>query len=351
MIKPLALNPSLPRRSVQKIPPEVRPQFSDGNAVTALAGAREIFPRVREMIRGAQKSVEVEMMDVAQPEIVDLLVAQARQGRRVDVLVQRPDGSLYSAPRAAAMKRLRAAGVHVHQTGKNEHLDHVKLLIVDGRAAVIGGMNWGIHSAENHDDCVEIEGPAVNELEELFARHFRRQGVAPLKPQPRVGNASVNVLITDRGHRPHDFGRNLVRAIDTARTSIHAELYALTDASILDALINAHARGVQVQIIVDPLRIGDHSTNLEAVEHLKRNGIEVRWYRCNLKTAEKMHAKLALFDRDQVIVGSANWSAGGRYQNREADVEVMSPRLERRFEEQFQQDWHHRTTLQPIYRV
>lgn len=36
-------------------------------------------------------------------------------------------------------------------------LQHVKMLAVDGKKAIIGGMNWGTHSCANHDACVAIE--------------------------------------------------------------------------------------------------------------------------------------------------------------------------------------------------
>jgi phosphatidylserine/phosphatidylglycerophosphate/cardiolipin synthase-like enzyme len=36
-------------------------------------------------------------------------------------------------------------------------LQHVKLLAIDSKKAILGGMNWGNHSSANHDVCVAIE--------------------------------------------------------------------------------------------------------------------------------------------------------------------------------------------------
>lgn len=62
-----------------------------------------------------------------------------------------------------------------------------------------------------------------------------------------------------------------------------------------------------------------------------------------------MHAKTAIFDDDQVIVGSANWTTSGFNTNREADVEVLSCEVNAAFARQFDDDWNARTSNEPIY--
>ena len=51
------------------------------------------------------------------------------------------------------------------QQGAN--LQHIKLLIVDSKKAILGGMNWGSHSAVNHDACIALEKLSDKENSEI----------------------------------------------------------------------------------------------------------------------------------------------------------------------------------------
>ena len=59
-------------------------------------------------------------------------------------------------------------------------LQHTKLLAVDGKKIIIGGMNWGTHSSANHDACVAIEtlpkennSEVDNIIEEFFNKDWQ----------------------------------------------------------------------------------------------------------------------------------------------------------------------------------
>ena len=45
----------------------------------------------------------------------------------------------------------------------------MKLLLVDGRVAYFGGVNWGPVSYLNRDYELRLEGPGVQHLEHVFA--------------------------------------------------------------------------------------------------------------------------------------------------------------------------------------
>lgn len=54
-------------------------------------------------------------------------------------------------------------------------LQHIKLLIIDGQKAILGGMNWGTHSAANHDACISLEtlnSKKGSEVDNLIEQHF-----------------------------------------------------------------------------------------------------------------------------------------------------------------------------------
>src|SRR5260370_562820 len=63
-------------------------------------------------------------------------------------------------------------------------IDHVKLLIVDGVKAIVGGINWGTHSRQNHDFDVLAVGPVVDNLERVFREDLALAGDAAVLPAP-----------------------------------------------------------------------------------------------------------------------------------------------------------------------
>lgn len=127
-----------------------------------------------------------------------------------------------------------------------------------------------------------------------------------------------------------------LQAIQKANESIFLLMYHLpVDPSnpsspvtrLVDALIQAKMRGVEVRVILDQeirterSRKGVPMKNLRAYHVLKENGISVSFDSLGKRT----HAKLLVIDREIVILGSTNWSREALDENYEANLLVRSP--------------------------
>lgn len=355
--------------TLAKVPDWAQKFFTRGNKVTPLVdeeaapdAAHEIFAQVEQTIKSAKTSIQVEMFNIDKKSIIDLLVSEARKGIQVQVIMDPPNEG-WETSRKAAIETLRKGGVDVQiypaaeagsPQAKFGQLDHVKLLIVDGQKAIIGGMNWGEHSPANHDYDVAIEGPAVEKMGWLFREDWMASG-GTSQELPRIpkvtarGGDMVNLVVSGLDEKERTVGKTIRRAIDNARKSIHAELFVLSDRPTIEALVAAKERGVDVKVILNPIEIKGNRINEKAAETLKAAGVDVKWFECNPDTKQKLHAKMAVFDDDQVIVGSANWSYAGFNTNREADVEVLSRGTASAFDKIFRNDWKTRTTDEPVY--
>jgi phosphatidylserine/phosphatidylglycerophosphate/cardiolipin synthase-like enzyme len=64
--------------------------------------------------------------------------------------------------------------------------------------------------------------------------------------------------------------QDIVTAIDNAKSQIRVISYEMTSRPIIDALANAHGRGVDVQVIAD-------KRNLSGPEQLANLGVDVRF--------------------------------------------------------------------------
>ena len=52
----------------------------------------------------------------------------------------------------------------------------------------------------------------------------------------------------------------VVRALDAARQTVYVQAYSFTNKDILEALVNAHQRGVAVHVILDKSNLSDEYT-------------------------------------------------------------------------------------------
>ena len=151
-------------------------------------------------------------------------------------------------------------------------------------------------------------------------------GAAPL---PATG--TVEVLFT-----PWDDAEGaIVRALGEARQSIHVQAYLLTSRSIANALLEARARGVAVEILADREMVtkGDNSL----IPKLAAEGIPV-WLETRYAIA---HNKVLLIDaldaHGFVITGSYNFSWSAQARNAENLLILRdNPALVRRYLDNWQ---------------
>src|SRR5258708_26529345 len=140
--------------------------------------------RLRALINSAEARVDVELYEFDRPDLADALIGAHRRGVRVRV-VEDPTVTV----NAGTSARLRLAGTEVLIFPvQQRQIDHVKLLIVDSRAAIFGGMNWGSMSWRNHDFDLAVTGPALGHLASIFSadvvRSRRRRASAAPPPAP-----------------------------------------------------------------------------------------------------------------------------------------------------------------------
>lgn len=353
----------------RKKTPDKKPSDPAETKITPKEDGGQIFSEVHNMISGSKKSVDLEMYElqnaklqniwsgVAQGEgakdqqmIVDDLVSAAKRGVKVRVILDAsPDRfNKGTAHNQQIAEYLKANGVEVlTYPPKNVNIDHVKLLVVDDNKALIGGMNWGAHSPDNKDADVLIEGNEAAELKrDIFNRDVKFAGgkpddtvVGPVKED------KIKALITSPkadGGGSHAIRETLLSDINGAKKKIYAEMFTLTDAEVVNSLIDAHNRGVDVKVILDP---NQHYTNQKSYDALKAAGVPVRWYQVNVETRQKLHSKWGVFDEKKTLIGSANWAAQGlsteknNRANHEADVEVTDKTVNANFTKTFIQDW------------
>jgi phosphatidylserine/phosphatidylglycerophosphate/cardiolipin synthase-like enzyme len=117
----------------------------------------------------------------------------------------------------------------------------------------------------------------------------------------------------------------IVGEIVSAQQSILVQAYSFTSVPILAALKAAHARGVNVEVIVDKssARVGKSGSRYSAATYLTNAGISV-WVDTKVAMA---HNKVMIIDGATVITGSFNFTAAAQNHNAENLLVLDDPAL------------------------
>lgn len=117
----------------------------------------------------------------------------------------------------------------------------------------------------------------------------------------------------------------------------------------LEAVIAAARRGVRVRVLLDGTWYNiqgdddrDNDDTARALNELaRREGLDLSAKVINLETThlEKIHAKGVIADRQEVFVGSINWSENSFKGNREVGVIVGHPKVAGYYAALFERDW------------
>jgi len=301
------------------------PVVDGADVVTVLRSGEPTFSELRGLIEQARSVVEVEVYEFGRADLVAALTAAQGRGVIVTVIADESEPAT-----AATAQLLRARGVDVvDYPVRARMIDHVKLLVVDGATAVVGGINWGAGSSANHDFDVEVRGPAVANLERVFIRDLVTCGRVQVVPVPRVdGAVVVGATLPGAEILPMVLG-----VIAAARHTVDVAMYTLTDADVVGAMEAAMVRSVAVRVLLDP---SERPSDPSAAS-LRAHGVAVRLYR---SSGEKLHAKAAIVDGSTVVLGSANWTVSGFQHNHELDVSIPGDRrIASAFEQQYDSDW------------
>jgi len=328
-----------------------------GNKVGLLRNGAATIQAMFRVIREAKDHVNleyytVENIDDGTETLADLLIAKERQGVQINMIY---DGFGSLATPAVFFDRLRRAGIALLEfhpldplEAKNGYApndrDHRKILVADGRRAIIGGVNLST-VYERHpldpgagagaqpsrpwrDTDLEIDGPAAAQLEKLFLATWNAQGGAALstKPDyfPRIepkGKEVVRILGSTPEQPIPDYYVSLLSAIRNAesRIWISAAYFVPTHAEMED-LIHAARRGVDVRLLLPGESDSDAALAVghSHYEDLLEAGVKIYEYRRSV-----LHSKLVTIDGVWSVVGSSNFDHRSVLFNNEVDAVVL----------------------------
>jgi len=135
---------------------------------------------------------------------------------------------------------------------------------------------------------------------------------------------------------PDDSVQPILDAIDGAKKSLRIKMFIFTDPSLLDAVIAAHRRGVNVRIMLNPKRRNGISENDESRRKLEAAGIEVR---DSNPAFDLTHEKSMVVDDTTAFVKSLNWQTKNLTSTRDYAIITRHAHEVEEITNGFEADW------------
>ncbi|RLE39089.1 hypothetical protein DRJ12_00785, partial [Candidatus Acetothermia bacterium] len=265
----------------------------------------------------------------------DYLIDAKDRGVRVRVLLDQSDWSpSITAKNRPTIDYLKSEGIEARFDDPGV-TTHAKLVIVDRREVILGSTNWNKYALTDQEQTdIRIEDERVGEA---FASYFDRLWDGDFEGNRMTFSLEVpednipTIVPLPDGNGLTVYASFLLDLIPQATSSVHVLLYRMsyyagyrdsTTNALLDALIAASSRGLDVRVLLDDCSYYPESAqaNLAAAIYLSAHGIEVRFDSPNQTT----HAKLVLTDGKDVVLGSTNWNYYSIEKDVEADVALLN---------------------------
>nr|WP_298719086.1 cardiolipin synthase [uncultured Steroidobacter sp.] len=345
--------------------------LTSGNRVDALIDGPQTYDAIESDLRAARHHIHLETFIFGADDIGrrfgDLLARKRKEGVEVRVLYD-SIGSM-DTPKDF-FEHLRQQGIEVREFRpmnpvKNPRIwdinnrDHRKIIVIDGKVGFTGGINidstYSSSSASRpgpkrgiedgwRDTHMRLQGPVVKQLQTLFLQSWAEAG-EPL--QARDGDRYVpparsagKTLVTIVGNDSESDDRSLYGTYLAAFTHASNRLwithaYFAPNPELLDAMVDASRRGVDVRLIVPAFT--DSRIVLNATQSTFTPLLEAGVKIYELKDA-LLHAKSVVIDGTVAIVGSANLDMRSFLHNDEVNAIVINRDFGQRMEEVFKRD-------------
>jgi len=344
-----------------------------GNRTRVLEDGPATFHAMFEAIRSARDHINLEyfILEDVQSDgqsLGELLTAKRQQGVQVNVIYD-SYGSI-DTPQPF-FERLSQAGITVLQYHPFNPIDamaggyspndrdHRKILVVDGRLAIVGGVNLSAaylsagsgHSAKPdqpdtlpwRDTDLQIEGPAVAQLQHLFLDQWQGEKGPDLDGRnffpalSEKGKEAVRIIGSSPNRGQPRFYVTLLSAIRTAQKRVWLNTaYFVPTRQEMEDLIAAAKRGADVRIVVPNSSDSDLAIDVQhsRYEDLLEAGVQI--YETH---DEILHSKSAVIDGVWSVIGSSNFDHRSVIFNDEVDAVVVGGDTAQSLESLFTRDF------------
>jgi cardiolipin synthase A/B len=334
------------------------------SSAEVLVEGTAFYPPMLADIQSATSSIHINQFGF-RPGLVgdrfaEALVRKAGEGVAVRLVVDRQGSKPEEAARAH-YEKLTGAGIDVFVVRATKprsafgslgsggalrwnlaglgHIDHRKVVIVDGRIGWVGGAGIEDHFEDGrfHDLFLRVTGPVVAQLQLVFLASFRwlggnipADGLGELFPVAEASGVPAVVLHNAPG-RFRPITAQITRMLDAAHETLDVVNPYVTDRGMIKRIAGAARRGVRVRLFVPANANNWACAAAQQFHHGKLLEAGVRI----LEYPTMLHAKAFVRDGEDVLAGTCNLEAWSLKRFFEIDLLVRSGALAAQFDERF----------------
>ncbi len=262
-----------------------------------------------ENINNAETSIDFALYGIeGQKDVMKALLDAKERGVKIrGVTDSRPDNTFVYYDTKDLIKNFNTV------SDFNTPYMHNKFFIFDKNTVFTGTMNIsntgsGGYNANTvllikNEDVVKTY---TDEFEQMYAGYFQKQK-QNINKKINCANGNLHIMFSPA---TNPYETRILPILKNAKKEIFVSIFYLTHNGIIEELINAKKRGVDVKIIYDAVGA---SNNKMKVKNLRENGIFLKvenW-------GGKNHEKNMVIDGKIFITGSANFSHSGMGRNDE----------------------------------
>lgn len=319
------------------------PPRREHQEVEFLETGEKAYHTLIEMIHSAESSIQIETFifgnDPVAHQIKAALTKRARDGIHVQVLVDAVGSSWMNHP---SFSELKSAGAkiayftplfHFPLWGRSNLRNHRKMILIDGKTVLIGGMNIAQEYLGPQPDAdrwidlsIKIKGTLVKDLQAIFLSDWNytlesNDLIPSLVENQNTSTSELQVAASGPDVPSDPIYEALISAIFDAQTRIWISTpYFIPDEALTKALELAAKRGVDVRLLIP-----EHSNHTLAdlsrgsfIRQLQSAGAQIFLF------PKMIHAKAILFDQSSIFIGSANMDLRSLLLNYEVGVFLYS---------------------------
>ena len=349
-------------------------------------------------VQSATKSLYVNIYELSSPDIADALMARIKAGVHVEIIEEgQPVGGMSTASRGIQSEIVQA----MQSAGNGDKLyemtsaasgakrrfrfDHAKYMVIDDQSLLIGSENYSPtgnpqpNTVGNRGWEVLISDVALTQefraiftkdsdvsqgdLLDLVSSKLYGQEMAflnlPNSSKQIYSGEFVNSAPTFDASSIVKFTspdtslsglKNLLdqatKSIDIQQMSFDSDFKSAGGSSpLLDSVIAAAKRGVQVRVLLNDDAVFAHashptpSKNLATIGVLNQAGISARTANLKAMGVDYIHNKGVLVDGNKTLISSINWTENAVTHNRETAVVITSADIFNHYEQLFNNDW------------
>lgn len=311
------------------------------------------FNEVLQELKKAKEYIYIEFYIIASGKMWDQIFEVLKEKRKMNVriIIVYDDFGCLKKLSSKRIKQIKNQGIELYRfnmiapllSSTLNYRNHRKLIIIDGNASFLGGMNIADEYVNYKERFGYWKDAMIFFSGEIVSTLVRQIDI--LKPYynflPTFNESKMQILLESPYYDIRITKLVILKMINDATSSIYITTpYFIIDYEIKNALIAASASGVKVKIVIPKVpdkKVVYWITKLNLLEMLKQNtSIEIYCYLPGF-----IHSKMLICDETLTLIGSANFDFRSLYTNYEISAVIYDKQATQVIVEDF-----HKITLE-----